>query len=136
MTTTLAEERSRLAAFESEARSQAARLGLIVNVGREISGSLNLRYVAEAVGKAALTISGFETVRMWIINEDRRELNLVHDTNIDHGGRRGEHASLHTGRGPGWDDPGSSGARLRHCWPARWQPSIEPAAGSQRSPCR
>lgn len=98
MTTTLAEERSRLAAFESEARSQAARLGLIVNVGREISGSLNLRYVAEAVGKAALTISGFETVRMWIINEDRRELNLVHDTNIDHG-RTGEHASLQLGEG-------------------------------------
>lgn len=98
MTTTLAEERSRLAAFESEARSQAARLGLIVNVGREISGSLNLRYVAEAVGKAALTISGFETVRMWIINEDRRELNLVHDTNIDHG-QTGEHASLQLGEG-------------------------------------
>ena len=98
MTTTLAEERSRLAAFESEARSQAARLGLIVNVGREISGSLNLRYVAEAVGKAGLTISGFETVRMWIINEDRRELNLVHDTNIDHG-QTGEHASLQLGEG-------------------------------------
>jgi diguanylate cyclase (GGDEF)-like protein len=98
MTMTLAEERSRLAAFESEARSQAARLGLIVNVGREISGSLNLRYVAEAVGKAALTISGFETVRMWIINEDRRELNLVHDTNVDHG-QTGEHVSLQLGEG-------------------------------------
>ncbi|HEV3274806.1 MAG TPA: diguanylate cyclase [Candidatus Dormibacteraeota bacterium] len=98
MTTTLAAERSRLAAFESEARSQAARLGLIVNVGREISGSLNLRYVAEAVGKAGLTISGFQTVRMWIINEDRRELNLVHDTNIDHG-QTGEHASLQLGEG-------------------------------------
>ncbi len=98
MTTTLAEERSRLAAFESEARSQAARLELIVNVGREISGSLSLRYVAEAVGKAALTISGFETARMWITNEDRRELNLVHDTNIDHG-QTGEHASLQLGEG-------------------------------------
>ncbi len=97
MTMTLAEERSRLAAFESEARSQAARLGLIVNVGREISGSLNLRYVAEAVGKAGLTISGFETVRMWIINEDRR-LSLVHDTNVDHG-QTGEHASLQLGEG-------------------------------------
>ena len=134
MTTTLAEERSRLAAFESEARSQAARLGLIVNVGREISGSLNLRYVAEAVGKAALTISGFETVRMWIINEDRRELNLVHDTNIDHG-QTGEHASLQLGEGL-VGRSGQFGRTLATLLPARWQPSIEPAAGSQRSPCR
>ena len=60
MTLTLAEERSRIAGLEVEARSQAGRLGLIVNVGREISGSLSLRYVAEAVAKAALSISGFE----------------------------------------------------------------------------
>lgn len=80
MTLTLAEERSRIAGLEVEARSQAGRLGLIVNVGREISGSLSLRYVAEAVAKAALTISGFNAARMWIINADGRELNVVHDT--------------------------------------------------------
>jgi diguanylate cyclase (GGDEF)-like protein len=98
MTMTLAEERSLMAAIEAEARSQAARLGLIVNVGREISGSLSLRYVAEAVGKAALTISGFEAARMWIINEDRRELNVVHDTDLDRG-QTGEHPSLQLGEG-------------------------------------
>ena len=64
-------------------------LGLIVNVGREISGSLSLRYVAEAVAKAALSISGFSAARMWIINADGRELNVVHDTEIDR-----DHVSL------------------------------------------
>ncbi len=85
MTLTLVEERSRMVGLEAEARSQARRLGLIVNVGREISGSLSLRYVAEAVAKAALTISGFGAARMWIINADRHELNVVHDTELDHG---------------------------------------------------
>jgi diguanylate cyclase (GGDEF)-like protein len=98
MTMTLAQDRSRMAAVESEVRSQAKRLELIVNVGREISGSLSLRYVAEAVGKAALTISGFESARMWIINEDPRELNLLHDTNIEHG-QTGDHPSLQLGDG-------------------------------------
>ncbi|HVC41372.1 MAG TPA: diguanylate cyclase [Candidatus Saccharimonadales bacterium] len=98
MTMTLSGERSRMAAAEAETRSQAARLELIVNVGREISGSLSLRYVAEAVGKAALTISGFDAARMWIINEDRRELNVVHDTDVDHG-HTGGHSSLQLGEG-------------------------------------
>jgi diguanylate cyclase (GGDEF)-like protein len=98
MTTSLADERSRMTAVEGEVRSQAARLGLIVNVGREISGSLSLRYVAEAVAKAALTISGFETARMWIINEDRRELNVVHDTRVEHG-RAGDQPSIQLGEG-------------------------------------
>ncbi len=89
MTLTLAEERSRIAGLEVEARLQADRLGLIVNVGREISGSLSLRYVAEAVAKAALSISGFSAARMWIINADGRELNVVHDTEIDR-----DHVSL------------------------------------------
>jgi diguanylate cyclase (GGDEF)-like protein len=98
MTMTLADERSRMAEVEAEVRSQAARLGLIVNVGREISGSLSLRYVAESVGKAALTISGFEAERMWIINDERRELNVVHDTNLNHG-QTGDPASLQLGEG-------------------------------------
>jgi diguanylate cyclase (GGDEF)-like protein len=98
MTTTLADERSRIAAVELEARSQAERLGLIVNVGREISGSLSLRYVAEAVSTAALSISGFGTARMWLIDEDRQELNAVHDTNVDHG-QSADRASLMLGEG-------------------------------------
>ena len=98
MTTTLVGERSRMAAAEAEMRSQAARLELIVNVGREISGSLSLRYVAEAVGGAAVRISGFDSARMWIINEDRRELNVVHDTDTDHG-RKAAQASLQLGEG-------------------------------------
>jgi diguanylate cyclase (GGDEF)-like protein len=98
MTTTLADERSRIAAVELEARSQAERLGLIVNVGREISGSLSLRYVAEAVSTAALSISGFGAARMWLIDDDRQELNAVHDTNIDHG-QSADRASLMLGEG-------------------------------------
>lgn len=98
MTTTLAEDRSRMAAVESEVRSQASRLELIVNVGREISGSLSLRYVAEAVGKAALKVSGFESARMWIINDDPRELNVVHDTDDAHG-QSSDHGAVQLGEG-------------------------------------
>jgi diguanylate cyclase (GGDEF)-like protein len=98
MTTTLADERSRLVAVEADARSQAERLGLIVNVGREISGSLSLRYVAEAVSKAALTISGFETARMWLINDERHELNAVHDSSAGRGAA-GDHPPLQLGEG-------------------------------------
>ncbi len=98
MTTTLAEERSRIAGVEGESRSQAERLGLIVNVGREISGSLSLRYVARAVGKAALAITGFASARMWIINEERHELNVVQDTDLDLGVQRDD-TSLILGEG-------------------------------------
>jgi diguanylate cyclase (GGDEF)-like protein len=98
MTRTLADERAKIAAVEMEARTQALRLGLIVNVGREISGSLSLRYVAEAVSKAALVISGFESARMWIINEERHELNSVHDTSLIHGDSENR-ASLQLGEG-------------------------------------
>lgn len=85
MTDALAAERSRIIAIEAEASSQATRLGLIVNVGREITGSLNLRYVAESVSKAAISISGFATARMWMIDDDRRELSSVYQTHVDLG---------------------------------------------------
>ncbi len=85
MTDVLAAERLRITAVEAEASSQAARLGLIVNVGREITGSLSLRYVAESVSKAALTISGFATARMWMIDDDRRELTSVYQTHVELG---------------------------------------------------
>jgi diguanylate cyclase (GGDEF)-like protein len=85
MTDALAAERSRIIAIEAEASSQAMRLGLIVNVGREITGSLNLRYVAESVSKAAIAISGFATARMWMIDDDRRELSSVYQTHVDLG---------------------------------------------------
>jgi len=98
MTDTLAAERHRIELVEREARSQAERLGLIVNVGREISGSLSLRYVAQAVSKAALSISGFETARLWLIDEVRRELSVVHSTDVEQGPSL-DPASLELGEG-------------------------------------
>jgi diguanylate cyclase (GGDEF)-like protein len=98
MTDTLAAERHRIESVELEARSQAERLGLIVNVGREISGSLSLRYVAQAVSKAALSISGFDTARLWLIDEVRRELSAVHSTDIEQGPSL-DPASLQLGEG-------------------------------------
>jgi diguanylate cyclase (GGDEF)-like protein len=85
MTEALAAERELIIAVEAEASRQAARLEVIVNVGREISGSLSLRYVAESVSKAALTISGFATARMWMIDDDRRELSSVYQTHVSLG---------------------------------------------------
>jgi diguanylate cyclase (GGDEF)-like protein len=85
MTDALATERSQIVAIEADASSQAKRLGLIVNVGREITGSLNLRYVAESVSKAALLISGFATARMWLIDDERRVLSSVYQTHVEVG---------------------------------------------------
>jgi diguanylate cyclase (GGDEF)-like protein len=98
MTDTLAGEQFRIAAMEAEARSQADRLALIVSVGREISGSLNLRYVADAVTKAALTIGGFDAARMWLIDDLRRELSVVHDSG-DHSGPANDRETIPLGDG-------------------------------------
>jgi diguanylate cyclase (GGDEF)-like protein len=98
MTDALAAERSRIVAVETEASSQAARLGVIVNVGREITGSLSLKYVAESVSRAALAISGFATGRMWMIDDDRRELSSVYQTHVELGGSV-DRESLQLGEG-------------------------------------
>ncbi len=98
MTDIVAEERFRIASMEAEARSQAERLGLIVSVGREISGSLSLRYVADAVSKAALIIGGFDAARMWLIDEARRELTVVHDLG-DQAGPTEERETVQLGEG-------------------------------------
>jgi diguanylate cyclase (GGDEF)-like protein len=98
MTEALAAERAQIIAVEAEASQQAARLGIIVNVGREITGSLSLRYVAESVSKAALTISGFSTSRMWMIDDDRRELSSVYQTHVALGASV-ERDSLQLGEG-------------------------------------
>jgi diguanylate cyclase (GGDEF)-like protein len=87
MTDTLVAERSRIASLEAHARSQAERLQMIVAVGREIAGSLSMRYVSEAVGHAAIAITGFATARTWLLAEDLGTLTAVHDTDVVHGGR-------------------------------------------------
>jgi diguanylate cyclase (GGDEF)-like protein len=87
MTDTLVADRSRIVALETQARSEAERLQLIVAVGREIAGSLSLRYVSEAVAGAAITITGFATARTWLLTDDRGSLTALHDTDVEHGGR-------------------------------------------------
>ncbi len=98
MTDALAAERSRIIAIEAEASSHASRLALIVNVGREITGSLNLRYVAESVSKAALAISGFAAARMWLIDDERHELSSMYQTHVQLG-RSVDGDSLRLGEG-------------------------------------
>jgi diguanylate cyclase (GGDEF)-like protein len=98
MTDSLVAERSRIAALEADARSQSARLQLIVGVGREIAGSLSPRYVSEAVAHAAVAITGFATARIWLIGEDRVTLTTVHDSSVEHG-VRGEVDTRRLGEG-------------------------------------
>jgi len=98
MTDTLVAERSRIASLEAHARSQAERLQMIVAVGREIAGSLSLRYVSEAVGHAAIAITGFATARTWLLAEDLGTLTAVHDTDVARGGRI-QRADIRLGEG-------------------------------------
>lgn len=83
MTDALVAERSRIVELEGDARSQAERLQLIVAVGREIAGSLSLRYVSDAVAAAALTISGLTTARIWLTADDETTLTAVHDSDLE-----------------------------------------------------
>ena len=80
-------ERSRIATLEGHARSEAARLQLIVGVGREIAGSLSLRYVSEAVAHAAVAITGYPTARIWLRDEDGETMTCVHDSELERGVR-------------------------------------------------
>jgi diguanylate cyclase (GGDEF)-like protein len=98
MTDTLVADRSRIAALEANARVEAERLQLIVTVGREIAGSLSLRYVSEAVARAATAITGFGTARTWLLADDGGSLTALHDTDVKHGGRV-ERDSIRLGEG-------------------------------------
>jgi diguanylate cyclase (GGDEF)-like protein len=73
-------------AAQERVEAQSDQLRAILAMSREISGSLNLGYVLEAVATAATTISRFPRVVIWLTDDDGgRTLSGVYDSTTGHG---------------------------------------------------
>lgn len=79
----LAEERSVRASRETAVMYEATKLGEILEMARDLAGSLNLRYVLEAVTGHALSVSGYERVCAWLADEERGRLTLARAATAD-----------------------------------------------------
>jgi diguanylate cyclase (GGDEF)-like protein len=65
---------------EQEASEHAGRLRLIVKMGHEIAGSLNLRYVVQAVSDSVVGIGAFARCVIWLTDEGSGTLVPSHDS--------------------------------------------------------
>lgn len=97
-------ERLAMRKHESEqaARLEAERMAraqMILGVAREIAGSLNLRYVLEAVANAAAAICGARRARLWLVETAGTPMLLSFDTDHGRAGLR-EREELDVGAGP------------------------------------
>jgi diguanylate cyclase (GGDEF)-like protein len=77
MTHALAEERSMRASRETEAMYNAARLGEMLVMARNLAGSLNLRYVLDAASTHAVSVSGHEQATIWLSEEAPERLTAA-----------------------------------------------------------
>jgi diguanylate cyclase (GGDEF)-like protein len=93
----LNEERHHVAERDDQAVEHSVRLRQILAMAREIGGSLNVRYVVESVGAAALHVGDYERVLVWLLAEDERSLRLAHDTSTGHGRPADRSAALGEG---------------------------------------
>ena len=74
MTHALAEERSRRASRETEVMYQATRLSEMLEMARNLAGSLNLRYVLDAASTHAVSVSGHQQATIWLAEEQPQRL--------------------------------------------------------------
>lgn len=82
---TLAEARARNRNYQTTIELQSGQLRNILSMSREITGSLNLRYVLRTVAQSAATVSGFARVRVWLSDPNNGDiLNLAFDTTAAH----------------------------------------------------
>lgn len=68
----------------AESEGTAATLGRILDVAREIAGSLSVRYVAATVAEAAADIVPCERAVIWLTS-DGTDFLAVHDSSLEHG---------------------------------------------------
>ncbi|MGH3744522.1 MAG: diguanylate cyclase, partial [Mycobacteriales bacterium] len=88
-------ELDRAALLEAE---RMARTEVILGVAREVAGSLNLRYVLEAVANAAAAICGARRARLWLVETPGAPMLLSFDTDYGRAGLR-EQVELDLGTG-------------------------------------
>lgn len=70
MRLSLADVERRRQAAQEQVELQAGQLSAILGMSREISGSLNLRYVLRTVGEVATGVSGFDRAVVWLADGD------------------------------------------------------------------
>ena len=88
---TLAEARTRNDINQRTIEVQSEQLRNILTMSREITGSLNLRYVLRTVAQSAATVSGFARVRVWLADPTNVDgLTLAYDTTGTHAGLTSE----------------------------------------------
>lgn len=75
---------------QAETAAAVDRLSLILELEREITGSLNVRYVAEAVAGAGVAIAGSAAAVVWAVDDDGA-LIAAHDSRTGHAAT-GDHA--------------------------------------------
>jgi diguanylate cyclase (GGDEF)-like protein len=77
----LVDARARDDLYQHTIEMQAGQLRSILTMSREITGSLNLRYVLRTVASSAATVSGFPRVRVWLADPSNAGLlDLAYDT--------------------------------------------------------
>jgi diguanylate cyclase (GGDEF)-like protein len=77
----LAEARDQERADQERIAIQAGQLRNILAMSREISGSLNLRYVLRTVASSAATVSGFSRVIVWLSDDETsKTLSAAYDS--------------------------------------------------------
>jgi diguanylate cyclase (GGDEF)-like protein len=73
-------------AAQERVEAQTEQLRTILAMSREISGSLHLAYVLDAVAEAATRVSGFPRVVIWFTDDDSGStLSGVYDSTAAHG---------------------------------------------------
>jgi diguanylate cyclase (GGDEF)-like protein len=74
MARTLAEERSVRASRETAVMYEATKLGEVLEMARDLAGSLDLDHVLDAITSHALSVSGYERVCAWLADDERNRL--------------------------------------------------------------
>jgi diguanylate cyclase (GGDEF)-like protein len=80
MAGSLRESRALAVRREQHVHDQSARLRNILKMVREIGGSLNLKYVLEAVVDGVSTVTGARRVVVWLVSEHEATLLPAHDS--------------------------------------------------------
>ena len=83
MAAALSEEHAARASRETEALYQATKLREVLEMARDLAGSLDVRYVLDATASHAVTMSGFDQATVWLVDEDRPRLHALHSVTAE-----------------------------------------------------
>jgi diguanylate cyclase (GGDEF)-like protein len=83
MATSLRLQQRALATRAEQADRSAERLRRVLGFARDVSASLTLPYVLDAIGNAARALTGTGRARLWLLDDEQGQLTLAHDTGGD-----------------------------------------------------